>query len=228
MLPETRDFKVGYVLGKQSTKYWLVCKQDLGNMNQSLSQSKFLLLWCDARDKQYASDNKRQKKSDEPEPPSKRQQIEDELDEVYKELKEKHGSKYSLPQLRCWARLLMTDKHKSKDEIPEFLINQPRKSKQSLAEAITGAMNTLADAVKCPSTSFSVLIENNSNSTSNATSSTPHSYVGISPSKISDLRMRKLQELRELQALLEQNVLTQDEFKEQKQLVLDSLRKLTH
>ena len=46
--------------------------------------------------------------------------------------------------------------------------------------------------------------------------------VGISPSKIADLRMKKLQELRELQALLEQNVLTQQEFIEQKQLVLDS------
>ena len=48
------------------------------------------------------------------------------------------------------------------------------------------------------------------------------------PSKITDLRMKKLQELHKLQALLEQNVLTQQEFIEQKQLVLDSLRKLTH
>jgi hypothetical protein len=31
-----------------------------------------------------------------------------------------------------------------------------------------------------------------------------------------------------LQGLLEQNVLTQEEFAEQKRLVLDSLRKLTH
>ena len=52
--------------------------------------------------------------------------------------------------------------------------------------------------------------------------------VGISPSKITDLRMKKLQELRELQGLLEQNVLTQQEFMEQKLLVLESLRKLTH
>ena len=52
--------------------------------------------------------------------------------------------------------------------------------------------------------------------------------VGISPGKVTELRMKKLRELRELQALLEQNILTQQEFMEQKQLVLDSLRKLTH
>ena len=52
--------------------------------------------------------------------------------------------------------------------------------------------------------------------------------TGISPGKITDLRMKTLQELRELQGLLEQNILTQQEFIEQKQLVLESLWKLTH
>ena len=47
--------------------------------------------------------------------------------------------------------------------------------------------------------------------------------VGISPTKISELRMKKIQELRELQALLEQNILTEEEFMEQKGLVLNSL-----
>jgi len=49
--------------------------------------------------------------------------------------------------------------------------------------------------------------------------------VGISHSKIADLQMKRFQELHELQALMEQNVLTQDEFQEQNHLVL---RKLTH
>ena len=225
MLPESREFKVGYFLGKQSTKYWLMCEKDLENMNQSISQSKTVLLWCDARSEQYASENKRQKKSgDENEPPCKRQLIENETDEVTQELKEKHGTKYSLPQFRCWARLLLTGKHDSKDEIPEFLINQPKKPKPvSLAEAITGAVKTFTEAVKCPPTTSAPVVIENSNS--NVVTSP---CVGISPSKIADLRMKKLQELRELQALMEQSVLTQDEFQEQKHLVLDSLRKLTH
>ena len=51
---------------------------------------------------------------------------------------------------------------------------------------------------------------------------------GISPGRITDLRMKKLHELCELQGLLEQNMLTQEEFAEQKRLVFNSLRKLTH
>jgi len=66
-----------------------MCEKDLENMNQSISQSKTILLWCDARSKQCASENKRQKKSgDENEPPCKRQQIENEMDEITQELKE--------------------------------------------------------------------------------------------------------------------------------------------
>ena len=52
--------------------------------------------------------------------------------------------------------------------------------------------------------------------------------TGVSPAKVTELRMKKLRELRELQELLEQNILTQQEFMEQKKLVLDSLHKLTH
>ena len=50
--------------------------------------------------------------------------------------------------------------------------------------------------------------------------------IGISPGRATDLRMRKLKELRELQTLLEQNILNEDEFAEQKAIVLESLRKL--
>jgi len=75
-----------------------MCEKDLENMNQSIST---LLLWCDARGEQCASENKRQKKScDENKPLSKRQQIEDKMEEVTQELKDKHGTKYTLPQPR--------------------------------------------------------------------------------------------------------------------------------
>jgi len=231
MLPESNDFKIGYVVGKQSTKYWLECEEDLGTMSKYLCSTKSVLLWCDAR--VHKTDNKRSKRAED-EPPSKRQQIEKELEEISTELKEKHGNKYSIPQLRCWARLLMTGKHQSKDEIPEFLTNQLKKPKPpSLAEAITGAAKTFAEAVKCPSTSASVVIDNggsrNSNvSHTNVPASLPSCVgIGISPTKITELRLKKMQELRELQSLLEQNILT-EEFVEQKRLVLDSLRKLTH
>ena len=114
-------------------------------------------------------------------------------------------------------------------DMPPFSGVQPKK-KSSLAEAITGAALTLAKAARTSDVS-----QSNNQSVVIAPSSLPRSAnslvttaMGISPGKITELRMKKLSELRELQALLEQNILTQQEFIEQKQLVLDSLRKLTH
>ena len=105
MLPETSDFNIGYLVGKQSTKYWLMCEKDSSNMNEYMNKTKSVMLWCDARVSKESekADSKRQKRSED-EPPSKRQLIEDELDCICAELKEKHGSKYSIPQFRCWAR----------------------------------------------------------------------------------------------------------------------------
>lgn len=33
LVPATTDFQVGYFHGKQSTKYWLMCQDDLEMMN---------------------------------------------------------------------------------------------------------------------------------------------------------------------------------------------------
>ena len=52
--------------------------------------------------------------------------------------------------------------------------------------------------------------------------------VVLSPGRVTELRSKKLQELRELQCLRDQNILTEEEFAEQNGLVLASLRKLTH
>lgn len=119
LLPPTTDFQVGYFSGKQSTKYWLMCQEDLDSMNKCVEKTKgSVMLWCDAKstksisspDQQPSSSGcKRQKKCDEP-PPSKRQQIEDDLDNVIQDLQEKHGDKYTLPQLRCWARMITSGK----------------------------------------------------------------------------------------------------------------------
>ena len=244
LLPPTTDFQIGYFSGKQSTKYWIMCQEDLDSLNKLVEKrAGSVMLWCDGKSapglepNTSTSGTKRKKKADDP-PPTKRQQIEDELESVVKDLQEKHGNKYTLPQLRCWARMITSGKYQDTDTIPVFLDlnNQPKKQKRaSLAEAITGAAVTFAKAVKssdvqqCSSQSV-VIASSNSPSTPVAGSSTNSLPLtaGISPGKITDLRLKKLHELRELQGLFEQNILTQQEFVEQKQLVLDSLRKLTH
>ena len=210
-------------------------------MNKCVEKCKgSVMLWCDVRSTDQPSNTsgcKRRKASENP-PPTKRQKIEAELDTILKDLQSKHGDKYTIPQLRCWARMISTGKYENTDTIPAFLEldNQPKKSKHtSLADAITGAAATFANAVKSPEVqqcnSQSVVISSPncpSTTTAGVGTSTCPTTPGISPGRITDLRMKKLRELRELQGLLEQNALTQEEFAEQKQLVLNSLRKLTH
>ena len=52
------------------------------------------------------------------------------------------------------------------------------------------------------------------------------SSVAISPGKSVDLHMKNLQQLRFIQQLFDDNILSQDEFFEQKKSILEALRKL--
>ena len=247
LVPATTDFQIGYFRGKQSTKYWIMCQDDLDMMNESLLKGKGnILLWCDGRSTDSmdspdcASSRGRKRKSPSVSEPvlSKRQQLDENIQDTVKELKEKHGSKYSFPQLRLWARMIAARNHDSTDSpplIPAITGIQPKREKKpSLSDAITGAAITFANAVRSPSVQQhnkqSIVIPSDAMSSPirpNPSHSVAES-TGISPGKVTELRMKKLRELRELQELLEQNILTQQEFIEQKQLVLDSLQKLTH
>ena len=103
LLPPTTDFQIGYFSGKQSTKYWIMCQEDLDSLNKLVEKrAGSVMLWCDGKSapgletNTSTSGTKRKKKADDP-PPTKRQQIEDELESVVKDLQEKHGNKYTLP-----------------------------------------------------------------------------------------------------------------------------------
>ena len=47
-----------------------------------------------------------------------RDRKEDEVDDIYKELKEKHGGKYDTPRLRLWARSVSSKIHDDLDSPP--------------------------------------------------------------------------------------------------------------
>ena len=96
------------ISGKQSTKYWITCQEDLDMMIHWEKEKPNILLWCDGRstDSLDSSDSPlscgcKRKSPPVSEPlPSKRQQLDDSIANTVKELKEKHGSKYTFPQLR--------------------------------------------------------------------------------------------------------------------------------
>ena len=57
-VPATTNFNVGYFLGKQSSKYWLVNQEDLELMYTTMKK-KDILLWCDARSESTTNEKKR-------------------------------------------------------------------------------------------------------------------------------------------------------------------------
>lgn len=240
-VPPTPDFQVGYFLGKQSTKYWLMCEADLQSMYKNIKKS--VLLWCDRRadtskspETEPLSKNRKRKASSETAVVNIRQQIEKDVEGSVNTLKEKHGSTYSIPQYRLWARMIVAGNHDSLEEPPRIPaitgIVPKREKKESLADAMAIAAATFAKAMQ---SSNSGSVSQNATNTlvlapASGSASTGSSVptVGLSPGRVTELRGKKLNELRELQQLLEQNILSTEEFLEQKSLVLDSLRKLTH
>lgn len=138
------------------------------------------MLWCDGKSDspKDSSDGTRKRSSPAELPTSKRQQIEDEVQCHVTQLKEKHGTKYTVPQLRFWARMVTTKNHDGLDDppnMPLFSGVQPKK-KTSLAEAITGAALTLANVARTPDVS-----QSNNQSVLIAPSSPPRSATLLPP-----------------------------------------------
>ena len=112
-VPDKVDFNVGYYEGRQQAKIWLVSREDLEMMYSNHSKGD-ITLWCDGRDTR----SKRKRETENY--ATSRQEREDEVYEVYKTLKEKHGSKYDVPRLRLWARMICANLHEDTENPPNI------------------------------------------------------------------------------------------------------------
>ena len=150
---------------------------------------------------------------------STRHEKEEEVDAIYKGLKQKHDTKFDVPKLRLWARMIATDLHDDYNDppnIPAFsglATKKPRKD--SMYEALTGAAEAFAKVIT------------SSGEQERATSKSSTFSSRISPSKSIELRMKNFEQLRYLQQLLDDGILNEREYAEQKQTVINSLCKLS-
>ena len=217
---EDSGFSVGYFEGRHQTKRWVVTEEDLDVMYEKFTSGE-IFLWCvgkepEKHDEDVSSKGKKRKYES---TVTKRQEKEDELDGIYQDLQQKHGNLYSGPQLRLWARMIIAGTHDDLDEPPRVPMITgavpPKKQRQeTLTDAIAGAATALAkafggSAIQTPTTSAGNL-----------------NSVGISPGKAADIRMKHLEQLRYLQRLMEDRIISEEEFLEQKQIILNTLRKL--
>ena len=139
------------------------------------------------------------------------------MDSIYLELKKKHQENYEIPKLRLWARMIVGGLHGSTDkppDIPAFHCGEPKKRKESIAGAFSGAVDA-----------FVKLVEQKSPQRNHGSSPAKEctSIVAVSPAKVVDLRMKNLEQLRYLQGLFEDGIVSQEELNEQKSMLMHGL-----
>ena len=230
-VPPTTRFSVGYFVGRQSTKKWLVTQDDLTAMYVETMRSgkTDLCLWCDGYEE---SEMQRKRKRDSPDGfPSKRSEKESSIDEIVLELKEIHSDKhsYSDPQYRLWARMIINGIHSSKETPPQVPmitgITPTRTARRSVEETVA---STVAAVVKgMGATQPLQPQESVSSLPSHLTRSQTQTSMGLSPSKAVEIRGKCFTQLATLKQLFDESVLTEEELKEQKSSILETLRNLT-
>ena len=209
-VPDEGEFNVGYFEGKQHTKKWLVTGQDMEAMYSYFQGKPCLNLWCDGsrdREKDDEEETAPRKKSKKE---TKRHEREEELEDIFQQLKKRHGSEYSGPQLRLWACMYVASTHDDLDHPPDVPLitgSVKRPHRESLSDAFSNAATAFAKA-------FS------------PQPAAPLPTSTCSPSKVVDIRMKNLEQLRCLQQLREDGILSEEEFCVQKSIVLKSLNKL--
>ena len=156
-VPESNHkYNMGYFEGSRQTKRWLACEADLCTIYTKFSSGSEVFLWCDGRVKSVQDNvhgaTSKQKPPAEASSGNKRQAREEELESVFKELKERHGGDYSTPQLRLWARMIVSGTHEDLEDPPRVPMilgaPLPKKLKQeSITTALMGAATAFARAI---------------------------------------------------------------------------------
>ena len=134
-------------------------------------------------------------------------------------------------QYRLWARLMSSCSHKSKDTPPQVpLITGVTPTRKKKCDQVT-IVSTAAAVVKAVSASGGTLIQ--SPTIQQTVQDSPisdagkaKSVLGVSPGKAADIRGKSFGQLSALKQLYDENVLTQAEFEEQKNVILSGLKKL--
>ena len=147
----TVTFDVGYYEGQRHSKIWLCSNSDLEAMYHKHPTGE-ITLWCDGRipgtEEEVMGRSKR--KRDDPATGSSKRQKKEEVDPIFKELKEKHGNKFDTPRLRLWACMLANDIHddfENPPSVPVFCSTPKRPWQESISCALSGASIAFAKAL---------------------------------------------------------------------------------
>lgn len=192
-------------------------------------------IWCDGKCssvdrqsiKKTTADNTASTSTDD-EPLSKRARKEKNIEKIFQTLLEKHrdSEEYSHlndPQYRLWARMHVNGFHDSLDVPPPVPAITGQSAKKKKKEEST---QPLASAFAGAATAITKVLLNNRPITPPTCTSTSIKPVGVSPASKAKLSGQYLQQIHTLQELRENAAITEEEFQEQKVLLLNNLKGL--
>lgn len=118
-----------------------------------------------------------------------------------------YSSKYTIPQYRLWAKFIQSKRHDSYDTPPNIPLitgtpdTRKRDKKDTVSDAIAGAATAFAKALNGSPTGCKIPSQ------------------GISPNSHATLRRKHLEDMQ----MLEDGILSTDEYREQKENILSIL-----
>ena len=201
--PRGESFDVGFMEGSHQTKIWLENSEDLDCMYKLYPNGGNITLWCynsngESKDHSEVQGSKRKRDT---EASTRRQEKEEDVDKVYKELREMHGNLEST-KLRLWSRMIcggLHDDYTVPPDIPVFSPERKKPRKENMSDALTGAAVAICKALSpgnkeaCPST-----------------------VTVSSPSKAITLRMKNYEQLKYLKQLSDEGILDDKEYMNKK------------
>jgi hypothetical protein len=228
VVPESLEFDLGYYKGKE--KKWINNQDDCCDAVDVLKSQNKLTLWCTGviekekrkrdRSGSESDDNAtnvtRNPKRSKQKHTSAIKAKEAERDSIVSELRERHGTTYSAVQYRLWAEMKMGRTWDSLEKQPPYpMFGEKRHRGHSASGELNDALTGLAKSIvgylsPQPNTSHVI-------SSSSAT---------LSPAKTAQLRSKYMEQLSDLVKLREIGALTNEEYDEQRQVIVDSMRKL--
>jgi len=209
------SFQIGYLEPPNQAKRWLCEERDLQKMYVIFPSGSRITLWCEIPVEKDGGE----------EPPSKkkkaltpRDKLDEELQDVLTKLKEKHPD-MEVPKLRLWAKLIQSGHHADYNTPPNIplitgKVNKPKKTAtEGVADVVAQAATAIVKACK-PAPSSPNKVSNCSD------------IKSISPLKLVSLRRSCLEDLKKTKELFEDEVLSKEEFEEEKKRILEMLRGL--
>lgn len=208
-----REFYIGYYHG--STVVSIRTAEDLNEIWQEVKKGTKVILWCDSlrqTDKSGSKKRRHDSDSDEKAHPSKKispaaKERENEVEEIINNLAETHSRKFTQMQYRIWAEMYITSYHKSLTDPP----------KTSMFERAGGA-----DSSHKRKAGQDSVVEKQ---LSTALSSTPSTSLATSPPKAIEGRSKCYKQLVDLKNLKTSGILSEDEYKVEKDAIMASLKK---